>query len=694
MDQRRFLTFFLLAMASWVVWIQVLAPRLGLIPPARPPKAPAVVSDITDIPADALNPENALVRTEDAPAALPLPQHPAKTIWLGPTLDDPNEQKQEEFFIAVKLDSRGAAVDSIELTDLNRYPAFGRRDKRVQIVGSDPGTTRRTLELQVPAIDDLLKEQKLDRIPWEIVDQKVDSATFRIKSPDGLWEITKHYELKKLTDAELKQPQVRDTLADGYQLRLDVRVKNLSRREQELTYTLRGPVGVPLEDRDNTYKYRDVRLGLLSNDGSAVEESKLAATEVVKKAKEKKTEISKRPLKYIGVDVLYFAALLMPQGDQIKQRTVDQSSCVVVSEDRQSPQFSDISVDLTSPKLTIPAEGEIQHEYKMYAGPKLKELVQQISAGAVMDYGWFDSICRGMVWLLNTFHAIGLSYGIAILCLTALVRSLLIPLSKHQAMHAAKMKELQPKIVARQKELEAKHGKNTEEYIKASQELVAEQSKMMLGGCLPVFLQLPIFIALYRAIGSSIELRMEPFLWFQNLAAPDALFQLPFKLPFLGWTEFNLLPCVSAGLMYVHQKLTMPPPANEEQAAQQKMMNFMMIIMVAAFYRVPSGLCLYFIATNIWSMVERWLIERKAKLAKLNPPVETAPPPREVETKVGGPPQAAPGSVLAPKKSNALLGWWNSMVEAADNERTIRNKYSDSTNGQKNGKDRKKKRGR
>ena len=659
MDQKRFFTFFTISILIWYAWYLILVPKL--FPVVHQPRAAAVVvaPKDADAPADALAPQNAVLAEADQPDVAPLPKHPVKSVWLGPQDGDDNQQKLDEFFLAVKLDSRGAAVNTIELTDRVRYPAFGRRDKRLRVVGSDIATSLRTFELQVPAIDALLQNESLDRAPWEIAAQTENSVTFRLQTPDGRWEIAKHYELNKLTAEELKQPGVRDSLARGYQLKLTLTLKNLSPRPQELSYTLRGPVGVPLEDADNTYKYRDVRMGFVHDDGKSVDESKLAASEVVKKVKAKKAELSKRPIKYIGVDVLYFTALVMPLGNQLEQRTIEQVDCVVVAEDKKFPQYSDVTVDLTSPKLTVPANEEISHEFVLYAGPKLKELVRQVSAGAVMDYGWFDSICRGMVWLLNMFHAIGLSYGIAILCLTVLVRTLLMPLSKNQAKHAAKMKELQPRIAARQKELEAKHGKNTEEYIKASQELVAEQSKMMLGGCLPVFLQLPIFIALYRAIGSSIELRMEPFLWFENLASPDALLALPFKVPFLGWTEFNLLPCISAGLMYIHQKLTMPPPTNEEQASQQKMMSFMMIMMAAMFYRVPSGLCLYFIATNIWSMTERSLLERKAKAEALNPPPT---------------PPSGPSNPPQPKKPSWFSTWWYNMVEAADKDVSIKKK--------------------
>jgi YidC/Oxa1 family membrane protein insertase len=684
MDQRRFLVFFVISMMIWIGWIHFLVPVLFPLPP----KNPVEVIKTEDRPADAAHPANINadnfeikgneIKDGDVkPAVVQLPKHPIRSVWLGPTKDEKNAEKLDKFFLAAEFSSRGASVDSIELTDLKRYPAFGNRKQRLRMVGDDDFTTLRTFALNIPAINEQLKGQSLDRISWEVVEDEAkpdpDSVTFRLKSPDGIWEITKRFELKELSDDELKQPDVRDNFAEGYSLKLTITLKNLSSDDRETRYTLQGPVGVPLEDPDNTYKYRDIRMGFLRDDGSAVDDSKMSAPEVVKKEKAKAPIIWKRPIKYLGVDVTYFATLLIPGEDQIKQRTVESSKAVVVTENTDYSKYSDISVELTSTTLTVPAKGEVQHSYTLYAGPKRKQLLDQIAAGAVMDYGWFDTICRGMVWVLNTFHAMGFSYGLAIICLTIVVRSLLIPLSKHQAAHAARMKELQPKIQAKQKELEARHGRNTEEYMKASQELVAEQSKMMLGGCLPMFLQLPIFMALYRALGNSIELRMEPFLWIENLASPDALFALPFKVPFLGWTEFNLLPWISIGLMVAHQKLTMPPPQNEEQAAQYKMMNFMMIFMGATFYRVPAGLCLYFIATNIWSMTERTIFERKAKAAALNGPPDsgTVPPSKGPETK--------PAEPATPSK---LAEWWTRLQEAADKDGTFRNEpRNDSLDG-------------
>ncbi|MBS0203204.1 MAG: membrane protein insertase YidC [Planctomycetes bacterium] len=672
MDQRRFLAFFTISMLIWIGWIHFAVPFFFPVPV----KPPAVVKEEVDPTKDSETKPSAEKADPDAEIkpVISLPTHPVKSVWVGPRKDETDADKLAEFFLAAKFRSDGASIDAIELTDIKRYPAFGHRDHRLSLVGNDVLTDRRTFGMKIPVIDKQLKDDTLDKIAWEITGETDDSVTFSIKSPDGVWEVSKKFKLRKLTTELRKHSDIGNTLAAGYKVALTVTLKNLSSDPQEISYSLQGPTGIPLEDADNAYKHRDIRMGFLRDDGSAVDDSKVSASEVVKKEKANTTVIWKRPLKYIGVDVAYFATLVLPVEDQITKRTLDSSKAVVVTENKAATQYSDISVDLVSTTLTIPAKESVQHEYELYAGPKRQQLLQQVFAGAVLDYGWFDSICRGMVWVLNQFHSLGLSYGLAIICLTVVVRTMLIPLSKHQAKHAAKMKELQPKIQARQKELEARHGKNTEEYIKASQELVAEQSKMMLGGCLPMFLQLPIFIALYRSLSSSIELRMEPFLWFENLASPDALFALPFKVPFLGWTEFNLLPCISIGLMMVHQKLTMPPAQNEEQAAQYKMMNVMMFVMGATFYRVPAGLCLYFIATNIWSMTERTIFERKAKALALNPP---PPPPVTVTSKNAEPP-----------KPSAWVEWLKRLQAAADKDVSIRRDRSnddDKGNG-KNGK--------
>jgi YidC/Oxa1 family membrane protein insertase len=123
---------------------------------------------------------------------------------------------------------------------------------------------------------------------------------------------------------------------------------------------------------------------------------------------------------------------------------------------------------------------------------------------------------------------------------------------------------------------------------------------------------LPIFIGLYSALSHAVDLRAAQFLWVKNLAAPDQLFQWPggFRLPFLGH-YFNLLPLVTVGLFLVQQKMFMPAPDPDDEQAQMqhKVMNFMMIFMGFLFYHVPAGLCVYFIASSLWGMGERKLLD-------------------------------------------------------------------------------------
>ena len=144
----------------------------------------------------------------------------------------------------------------------------------------------------------------------------------------------------------------------------------------------------------------------------------------------------------------------------------------------------------------------------------------------------------------------------------------------------------------------------------------------MFGGCLPLFLQLPIFISLYNALYTAVDLRMAKFLWINNLAAPDALFSFGREIPWIGST-FNLLPLLNVGLFLYQQKQMMPPAQNEEEQLRNKMMSFMTVFMGFMFYTVPAGLCLYFIASSILGMVERSLLKRFMPPIVLKP--ENAP---------------------------------------------------------------------
>lgn len=545
-----------------------------------------------------------------------LPRHPGNPVVLGSL--DPSTG----FFLQVELTPRGAAVNFIRLND-ERYRSVENRNEQLKVVGST-GNRLKTMRTAVPVLDKLFREKfgaTVSEVNWAVSEKKkvngvLSSVTFSLTSPDGTLRVSKQYSLVPVDLKQKKLKEAQDTESAGYELRLNIRLENLSNQPQEVEYRLQGPVGLPLENIQYSRVFRNVVTGFWDEEGEVVSES-IPAAKVVETPDE-----WRKPIRYIGVDVQYFAALLVPMEDQRRTPYVRVTK-TVVAEKAANPKHSDVSVELYSQPLKLAPHGAegfaVTHKYVLYAGPKRKQLLEAYQAEEIIQYGWFGVIARGMLWLLNLFHRIGLPYGLAIILLTFVVRGAMFPLSRKQALSARKMKELQPKIA----ELKQKYGDDREKLARAQMELFAKHGYNPLAGCLPIFLQLPIFIGLYQALRNAVELRLAPFpfTWIDNLAAPDALFPLPFRVPLVGWTTFNLLPIITVVLFVFQQKMFMPPPTDEQQAMQQKMMSWMSIFFGFLFYTVPSGLCIYFIASSLWGMAERKLLDQKAQSA----PAETEP---------------------------------------------------------------------
>ena len=182
-------------------------------------------------------------------------------------------------------------------------------------------------------------------------------------------------------------------------------------------------------------------------------------------------------------------------------------------------------------------------------------------------------------------------------------------------MMAQKMQELKPEMDRINEKFKGK----PEEKTRAMQELWRKHNYNPMSGCLPLFLQLPIFMGLYRALMVDIELRQAPLLssairWCSNLAAPDMLWNWTGVMPsfitaYRGFGSLgpylNILPLFTVGLMIWQQKMFMPPATDEQTEMQQKMMKYMMVFIAFMFFTVPSGLCIYFIASSLWGIAEK-----------------------------------------------------------------------------------------
>jgi YidC/Oxa1 family membrane protein insertase len=239
----------------------------------------------------------------------------------------------------------------------------------------------------------------------------------------------------------------------------------------------------------------------------------------------------------------------------------------------------------------------------------------------LMYYGWFGWVAVPMLAVLHAFYFLVGNYGLAIIMLTVLVRGGMFPLGRKQAQSAQKMAELQPEI----KRINEKFKNEPEKKAREQQELFRKHNYHPLAGCLPLVIQLPIFVGLYKSLMVDVELRQAPLFgesirWASNLAAPDMLWNWSGIVPeFISHGTgmlalgpyLNILPLVTVALTLWQQRATMPPPADEQAAMQQKMMQYMMIFMTVVFFKVASGLCIYFIASSIWGVTERKLLPKK-----------------------------------------------------------------------------------
>jgi YidC/Oxa1 family membrane protein insertase len=243
-----------------------------------------------------------------------------------------------------------------------------------------------------------------------------------------------------------------------------------------------------------------------------------------------------------------------------------------------------------------------------FIGPQDAELLQAYGRDLEksMDLGWkwVRPLSEVVLWGMEFMHRYIPNYGVIIIIFSVLTKLMFYPLTRTSTQSMKKMQELQPKLKA----LQEKYKDNKEKLNEATMTLYREEKVNPLAGCLPLLVQSPVFIALYQALSHTIALRGQPFvLWMNDLSQPDALFTMPFELPFLG-ADFNVLPILMSVAMYFQTKLT--PSSGGGQMA---MMNTMMpLIMIFIFYNMPSGLVLYWLVNTILQGYQTWKIQKAA----------------------------------------------------------------------------------
>jgi YidC/Oxa1 family membrane protein insertase len=235
----------------------------------------------------------------------------------------------------------------------------------------------------------------------------------------------------------------------------------------------------------------------------------------------------------------------------------------------------------------------------LYAGPGEQENLAKIAPGLdlTIDYGWLTVIAVPLYWVLAWLNQWAGNWGVAIILLTVIIKVLFYPLSAASYRSMAKMRVLAPKL----QKLKDQYGQDRQRLQQAMMELYKTEKINPLGGCMPIVVQIPVFIALYWVLLASVELRHAPFmLWIDDLAAPDTLFGIWFGMP------IGLLPILMAATMWVQTLLNPEPP----DPVQARVMKIMPIVFSVFFFFFPAGLVLYWLVNNVLSIGQQWQITR------------------------------------------------------------------------------------
>lgn len=540
-----------------------------------------------------------------------------RNVTLGSTAS----KKENPFKYELSLTSKGAALSTAKLRD---YDDRNRKNPQpFEILHpSDIGLSFASKRLLLP---ELGKSFPLDKLNWTVVDinnktdanQSVSFTAVILQDDKEFLKLTKTYTISK----------------ENYLLDCDMTVENLGKEPVKAAMEMFGPMGITREDvRIDT---RTAAAGFINSQG-VIEVTKDNIKSVLKAGGKMELVHKNADFKYMwsSLSDKYFTSIIrpVPNDNNLYSNWEGKNYTVAFDPNPEVKDDENIGVMLETQPAVIAGENSKTYKYQIYIGPKDKDLFNSVPLYAqlgfintidfqaccgVVGFGWLSFfILDAMDWLHNFIP----NYGVIIIIFVLIVRLVLHPITKKSQVSMMKMAKLGPMA----EEIKKKYGDNKAEMQKQMAALYREQGLVPVLGCLPMFLQMPIWVALYSAINTGIEFRGAEFLpfWITDLSQSDALFYFPRaveNIPLIGsfiGTSFNLLPILLGVAMFAQQKLTpsTAPPTNPQAAQQQKMMLWMMPIMMLMFlYRAPSGLNLYIMASTAAGVVEQYVIRKHIK---------------------------------------------------------------------------------
>ncbi len=266
-------------------------------------------------------------------------------------------------------------------------------------------------------------------------------------------------------------------------------------------------------------------------------------------------------------------------------------------------------IGMQIPLGTLTPGSAVEEKAKLFVGPQEESVLETIAPGFALlkDYGYLTILAKPIFWLLEKIHGLVSNWGLSIILLTVLIKLVFFPLSAASYKSMARMKEVQPRLMAMKEQYKG----DPQKLNQAMMEMYKKEKINPVGGCLPVVIQIPVFISLYWVLLSSVEMRNVSWLWVNDLAKPDNFFGV---LPFIN-VPIGILPIVMAISMFIQTRLNPTPP----DPIQAKVMLYMPIVFSLMFFNFPAGLVLYWVVNNVLSIAQQWQINKmfgKREVAK------------------------------------------------------------------------------
>lgn len=659
MDTKRTVISMVFAMtfvAGWMWLLSYVNQRWPDAPP--PPQSPVATSQ----PAAPAGTQPSVER--DAPGVAPAAATRLQVLEPGPNAQSATlgsaARKDPTYAIQLVTNPHGAGIDSVVLNDFlasvddpEKKPYTYQQTEPAVKSAFGLALATRTITVDGASVD-------VTNAVWPLVSRSGSGATtygITLGAPGKpLLRVLKTYRVFERNSAEHG--------GLGYEVRIDYDFYNLAGRPLTVSVGYNGPAMPPREL--DAGPDRRVMAGYPAGQTIAVESHYVETFYEEDTVRELAVNESKVPAYWVGASSVYFDAILMPpvlpQPDG-KPRVASTRSFKAQGLDPARPdkEKQPLALTVETENLTVTPGGYFNFPLHVYFGPKARHVLNQpyyaslprdYDQGLVVRSGpcavcTFDWLITVLVVMLGVFHTVLRDWGLAIIALVVLVRLLLHPITKRSQISMLKMGKLGPEM----ERLRKKHGDNKEELQKAMWEFQKQQGFTPILGCLPMFLQMPIWIALWSALNTTFELRHSAFLWgftwIDDLAKPDRLIPFPadvsFRIPLIGIVvdAFNVLPLLLAVVFFLQQKYTPKPPAmTPEQQQQQKMMQWMVLLFPIFLYAQPSGLNLYILASTgigIWESKRiRRHIKEKEEAEKAGVVIVDAPPPDKSGRAAGG----------------------------------------------------------